>query len=442
MTKKKLCGDTFACQNGSVCKEGDGQEVDSKHKHMNLLSSVISLTDAKNYYCECNDGFIGHDCSVKVQTCTSNRDDLVHSCYYGSECIEAVNDYGLLDKFCDCSSASKEDGSFIDGLMCQYTSFTSCADDEAAANTSDKYCMNGGICKSIGTAESFPGCQCEDGKWEGKHCEFADGILKDDALDLFSVRKAEILYEESLHGLGSTSTSSSSSSSSKSAPKAAAGESASFNFTTFGVGFGVVLISVGLGLLMLFAVRRVRNKRQLIPDDESELFIYDGQAPPPNVFSSSRKKEEEEGDTFDDESTTMFYDQNEDSGVEMLDEATSRILESQFSRTNPVEEETVGQRTDDVTFVSYYKDHKDNVLDENDAPRIRQSHDLRWDSSVMSLDGSGEDDDDVKSNIMSLDGEHPNIMSLDGEPNMMSLDGDESDGSVNNVSNYRILSFV
>lgn len=408
---------------------------------MNLLSSVISLTDAKNYYCECNDGFIGHDCSVQVQSCTSNRDDLVHSCYYGSECIEAVNDYGLLDKFCDCSSASKQDGLFIDGLMCQYTSFTSCADDEDVANTSDKYCMNGGICKSIGTAESFPGCQCEDGKWEGKHCEFADGILKDDALDLFSVRKSEMLYEESLHGLGSKS----SSSSSTSAPKAAAGESASFNFTTFGVGFGVVLISVGLGILMLFAVRRVRNKRHLVPDDESEhFFVYDGQAPPSNVFSSSRKKEEEEDDeAFDDESTTMFYDQNEDSGVEMLDEATSRILESQFSRTNPVEEETVGQRTDDVTSVSYYKDHEDDVLGENDAPRIRQSHNLRWDSSVVSLDGSGQDDEDANSTVMSLDGEHPNIMSLDGEhPNIMSLDGDESDGNVGSVSNYRILSFV
>jgi len=117
----------------------------------------------------------------------------------------------------------------------------------------------------------------------------------------------------------------------------------------------------------------------------------------------------------------MFYDQNEDSGVEMLDEATSRILESQFSRTNPDEEETVGQRTDDVTSVSYYKDHEDNVLDENDAPRIRQSN----------------------STIMSLDGEHPNIMSLDGEhPDIMSLDGDESDANVNSVSNYRILSFV
>lgn len=139
----------------------------------------------------------------------------------------------------------------------------------------------------------------------------------------------------------------------------------------------------------------------------------------------------------------MFYDQNEDSGVEMLDEATSRILESQFSRTNPVEEETVGQRTDDVTSVSYYKDHEDDVLDENDAPRIRQSHNLRWDSSVVSLDGSGEDDEDANSTVMSLDGEYPNIMSLDGEhPNIMSLDGDESDGNVNSVSNYRILSFV
>ena len=82
---------------------------------------------------------------------------------------------------------------------------------------------------------------------------------------------------------------------------------------------------------------------------------------------------------------------------------------------------------------SVTQDHEDNVLDENDAPRIRQSHNLRWDSSGVSLDGSGEDNEDANSTVMSLDGEHPNIMSLDG---------DESDGDVNSVSNYRILSFV
>eukprot|EP00984_Skeletonema_dohrnii_P028550 scaffold18593_cov76-Skeletonema_dohrnii-CCMP3373.AAC.1 len=160
-----------------VEKAGEGNEIDHRHKHLDLLSSITSDVDGSNYYCECPPGFIGHDCSVEVKECTSHRADLVHSCYFGSECIEADNEYGLLDKFCDCSRAHSEDGAFVAGLMCQYTSSTICVDDDKAfASTTDAFCTNGGTCQRIvGSDEDFPGCQCEEGTWDGKHCEFANG---------------------------------------------------------------------------------------------------------------------------------------------------------------------------------------------------------------------------------------------------------------------------
>jgi len=102
-----------------------------------------------------------------------------------------------------------------------------------------------------------------------------------------------------------------------------------FKFNTLGV-----VVCIGIILLTLFVARRVRkNKRQQFSGVEYKSFVYDGQAPPPNVFSSSRKKEGE--GEYDDESAMIFdidNDCNYEDDVEMLDEAISRILESQFRR--------------------------------------------------------------------------------------------------------------
>ncbi len=427
---EKLCGDTFACKNGSLCKAGDGSEVDQRHEHLGLISSITSDVDGSSYYCECPPGYIGHDCSVEVKECTSHREDLVHSCYFGSECIVAENEYGLLDKFCDCSRAHTEDGKFVAGLMCQYTSSTMCVDYEKdSVSTTDAYCTNGGTCQSIvGPDEDFPGCFCENGTWDGKHCEFEEGVLKDDALDLFSYRKAEILYEENLHGLGLGMTAPTTFTSDTRV------ESENFNFTMFGVGFGVVA-TVGISLLVLLLARsRVRqDKGQLISEDDYNCFIYDGEAPPPNVFSSSRKKEGEVDD--DGESVTTFgneHNAKHEDSVEVLDEATSRILESQFSRTEVGGASNDEELDEDFTSLSYY-DRGDERLDGEGPSQItinsgqfppspnadEQSVPMR---SIMSLDG----DDGVDNN------DHSNIMSLDG-----SCSDDEDDAPI-----YRIISYV
>lgn len=39
--------------------------------------------------------------------CVAERSDLVHSCYHGSECIDMSNEFGLLDRYCECNQANK-----------------------------------------------------------------------------------------------------------------------------------------------------------------------------------------------------------------------------------------------------------------------------------------------------------------------------------------------
>ena len=446
MTEEIICGDTFACKNGSICKAGEGNDIDHRHQHLGLLSSMISDVDGSKYYCECPLGYIGHDCAVEVKECTSQREDLVHSCYFGSECIEADNEYGLLDKFCDCSSAHGDD-KVVAGLMCQYSSSAICNDDVSLndLSTTSAFCTNGGTCKNIVSSdENFSGCHCEEGKWDGKHCEFADGVLKDDALDLFSVRKAEILYEEKLHGLGNAvkATPDESLVTAATTPEERI-ESESFSYTSFAAGCGVV-IGVGISLILTIVVRLVRKNegRQLLSNDDDDTF--DIQVPPPNVFSSSRKKEEEV--VNDDESTLMFEPnlaERYEDDVEMLDEATSRILESQF-RSSEVgrpdsNEENLMYQSEDFATPPYY-DHHDEALEVNgaDRPRITvnngqfllssvedEAHEMPSTlSSVLSLDG----DDSVD------DGDQTNIVSLDGDQS----DDDHDDGA----SNYQILTYV
>ena len=94
----------------------------------------------------------------------------------------------------------------------------------------------------------------------------------------------------------------------------------------------------------------------------------------------------------------------------MLDEATSRILESQFRMTDvrggahSVQEDLGGQSED---FTSPYYDDKDEALDRRDFPRISinsgrfplstvENELPSTMSSVMSLDGNDKlDEDDI-----------------------------------------------
>ena len=100
---------------------------------------------------------------------------------------------------------------YYKSLMCQYRPTSLCTKTHISVHhITDQFCVNGGLCNTLVAAEeSHPGCACEEGKWEGKHCEFEHGILYDDALDLFQQRKTEIAMTRSIHvndGLKTTTT--------------------------------------------------------------------------------------------------------------------------------------------------------------------------------------------------------------------------------------------
>jgi hypothetical protein len=184
--------ENLICQNNSYCKQGK-PNIDRIHRPLGLETHITSKFDGHHYHCKCPEGYIGHDCSVQVVECAATRDDLVHHCYYGSQCVDADNDSGLLDRYCDCSTANADrDEFFVTGLMCQYKSTQLCVDDAFDGGITDQFCVNGGQCnKMVQLMSNHPGCTC-DHKWEGDHCEFEKGVLFDDALDLFQQRQIEI----------------------------------------------------------------------------------------------------------------------------------------------------------------------------------------------------------------------------------------------------------
>lgn len=349
--RSNICGtDELVCQNGSVCKQGIPipSNINPSHTHLGLLTHLESKVDANSYHCECRSGYIGHDCSVQVSDCISQRSDLVHHCYYGSRCValDADNEDGLLDRFCDCTKANVEDGMFVSGLMCQYKSTSLCVGEDFVHEVTNQYCVNGGECSTIvSPARSHPGCICDDDKWEGAHCEFAKGVLFDDALDLFQQRKTEFNQERGYEEFASSS------------PQPLA-NTIHINDTNpdsrllfvIGACFAVG----GVVILLMFGIKQSRNKKRQITDDvafvrehlgidgdsvasSSSYWIVSPRDPPTNVFLASRKKDV----GSDEDSTEHVQDKEkccstprqmeEADTVEMLDEETSRMLEAQFN---------------------------------------------------------------------------------------------------------------
>lgn len=279
----------------------------------------------------CPPGYSGDDCSIQVDDCPSVRPDLVHSCYYGSSCIDASNEFGLLDRYCECDTAEE----LAAGLMCQYEATSVCiADgDDDEGRVTDQFCVNGGVCVAfVGSGHGHPGCICEAGKWEGKHCEFTHEILLEDALDLFQQRKAEIASERLIGG-GTT---------------LGDGEGHEKEGIPLIYVVGSFVAIAGVINLLMFAAWKSRKNRQQSKESEYHVLgigsvsskatkstSQSTMPPPADVFVASRKKEVEsyDGDSFmtspgGHESET-YGDQTDN--VEVLDAETSRMIEAQFN---------------------------------------------------------------------------------------------------------------
>ena len=263
-----------------------------------------------------------------VIDCLAERNDLVHKCYHGSSCIDASNEFGLLDRYCDCDSAE----ALVAGLMCQYEATSICIKDQNLEQVTDQYCVNGGQCIAlVGTGDSHPGCICETDTWEGKHCEFSHGLLLDDSLDMFQQRKGEIAVEQSMDG-GSDDL--------MTVTLDDEGEKSAIPLF-FIVG---MIISVFAVIPLSMIAIRMSRKRQHQAEDNNDHQSIDCESltyskgffpPPSDVFLSSRKKEVAQNH----ESSLMLtpgtpgIDIREDvtGDVEMLDAETSRMIEAQFA---------------------------------------------------------------------------------------------------------------
>lgn len=287
---------------------------------------------------------LGYHHGTKTE-CAAARTDLVHTCYYGSECIDASNNYGLLDRYCDCDTAE----TLVAGLMCQYEATSICTvdGDNNIEQVTDQYCVNEGQCTSlVDIGQSHPGCICEAGVWEGTHCEYAHGTLFDDALDLFQQRKAGIVVETrgdipTTPTLADTTTT------------VGDGELGLFDELSNELGVPVILI-VGMFIALLtviplsvIAIRMSRKNQQQQDDDadyQSVTSFTSSSIPtkgmenvPSDVFLASRKKEVDSSD--DDNNSLMLTpgtqsDLDETCDVEMLDAETSRMIEAQFEQCN------------------------------------------------------------------------------------------------------------
>lgn len=362
--------------------------------------------------------------------CVAERDDLVHSCYHGSSCIDASNEFGLLDKYCECDTANK----MTAGLMCQYRPTSFCTTGEVSkAQITDQFCVNGGVCSAyVGAGENHPGCICETGKWEGKHCEFEHGVLFDDALDLFQQRKIEIRASQKLEGSGDLRTTIKLDGDGGNAtegviplPYLVGGI-----VTFFGVSFAVIKMS-------MLAIRNSRRDERTKDNDYtgirsvssrttkmsngSSLLLAslspkskDDQLPPPDVFLASRKKEvdpnEETSFILSPGLSTPGHDihENDDGDtVEMLDAETSRMIEAQFSQGG-------GEMSDDGDSFESDNESEDGTGLQNGRITINQGKDplsrLHSSSSEVSVYGheecSLEDHVNKGKCIRSLDGEY------------------------------------
>jgi hypothetical protein len=270
---------------------------------------------------------LGHHHGTVIE-CAAERNDLVHTCYYGSSCIDASNEFGLLDRYCDCDSAE----ALVAGLMCQYQATAICTTGQNLEEVTDQYCVNGGQCNAlVGAGDSHPGCICDTDTWEGKHCEFSHGLLFDDALDLFQQRKEEISVERLMNGDGAHLTTT--------VAPGDKGERAGIPLF-FIVG---TIISVFATIPLSMIAIRVYRKRQHQYDDNDYHSVGRGSSasskgftPPSDVFLSSRKKEV----TPNDETSLMLSpgtpgidNREDDTGdVEVLDAEASRMIEAQFDR--------------------------------------------------------------------------------------------------------------
>lgn len=104
------------------------------HEHLHETNT----NDDGGMYCECQEGWTGNYCEVKVVTCGENE----HICLHGGICVEnGLNDE---DEKYECLCAQLGEGKTASGKYCEFVAAFSCSDYEKYQLK--PYCENGGTC--------------------------------------------------------------------------------------------------------------------------------------------------------------------------------------------------------------------------------------------------------------------------------------------------------
>lgn len=351
---------------------------------------------------------------------------------------------------------------YYKSLMCQYRPTSLCTKTHVSVHDiTDQFCVNGGLCNTLVAAEErHPGCTCEEGKWEGKHCEFEHGILYDDALDLFQQRKTEIaIMTRSIHvndGLKTTTTTTT---------LGDGGGNAETSTSMRGiiplpyvVGAAVVFVAVSLGIvktsmLAIHNSRKEERRRDNGGDYKSSSGVVSISSrttkmtllstsssflppPPADVFLASRKKEVV--DTVDEETSFILspgestpghdiYDEQDTCSIEELDDETSRMIEAQLSQEDEgsrhylvMSEEDGGEDEEEEEPAAVYAESYES--DDESAKQQQQLVASRITSnkgqnplSHLHADSSSEVSVHEHEEMMLVEGSHHGLTIVDGE---------------------------
>lgn len=350
---------------------------------------------------------------------------------------------------------------YYKSLMCQYRPTSLCTKTHVSVHDiTDQFCVNGGLCNTLVAAEErHPGCTCEEGKWEGKHCEFEHGILYDDALDLFQQRKTEIAMTRSIHvndGLKTTTTTTT---------LGDGGGNAETSTSMRGiiplpyvVGAAVVFVAVSLGIvktsmLAIHNSRKEERRRDNGGDYKSSSGVVSISSrttkmtllstsssflppPPADVFLASRKKEVV--DTVDEETSFILspgestpghdiYDEQDTCSIEELDDETSRMIEAQLSQEDEgsrhylvMSEEDGGEDEEEEEPAAVYAESYES--DDESAKQQQQLVASRITSnkgqnplSHLHADSSSEVSVHEHEEMMLVEGSHHGLTIVDGE---------------------------
>jgi len=157
------CNGRGKCRKGIKEKPSDEKVGDAEH-----LNGDDALSNENFEHCSCEKGWTGLQCEHEATECGGGE----YHCFHGGECYTGGD-----EQKCDCSTAASTEleTNHFAGEQCEHPATEICLEGEAHKynpNQGLSFCVNYGTCKAkVKSGEAHPGCNCDEDKWTGPHCE-------------------------------------------------------------------------------------------------------------------------------------------------------------------------------------------------------------------------------------------------------------------------------